>query len=254
MTPNNHCRGTVASPSSASDAGLLASSMSWGPGHASTCIYLPSNVHCQMPCVFDLIRSVYVNLFKAKQLLWPPPKLHPLPETAQHLQSACKLQPSHKLCKPMWKFLKYIFIHTCILAHLKKNISLTWKWIWNKYLYWSVNKRMIRASASGMSGMPTASGMSRSWMPRHASTGTGQSYLSSNVHCQMPCVFDLSIWCFSGLNLFNAKQLLWPPPKLHPLPEIAQHLQSACKLQPSHKSANPCGTIHRQYGYPKYIY
>ena len=127
-------------------------------------------------------------------------------------------------------------MHTCTL---KKNISLTWKWIWNKYLYWSVNKRMIRASASGMSGMPTASGMSRSWMPRHASTGTGQSYLSSNVHCQMPCVFDLSIWCFSGLNLFNAKQLLWPPPKLHPLPETAQHLQSACKLQPSHKLCKP---------------
>ena len=44
--------------------------------------------------------------------------------------------------------------------------------------------------ASGPAGAASASDSATSWVPGHAYTGTGQSKLSSNVDCQMPCVFD----------------------------------------------------------------
>ena len=175
---------------------------------------------------------MFVNLLKAKQPQWTPPKFHPLPETAQHLQSAgwmytcklqssSKLQPSHKSYKPMWKYsytdaylyTKYILVYHTHESHFS----------YMEDLHWSVNRPMApndHCRGTVVSG-PGAASAAMSWIPGHAYTGTVSCLQMWTVRCHV-CLISLVLFKSVFVNLFKAKE--HQPPNKDPW-----------KLQPSQK-------------------
>ena len=102
-TPNKHCQGPRISESE-EDAGLLASAMSWGPGHAAT----GTGQSCFCRCHVCLIwfKSAFANIPKVKEHHWPT--------QVERTCANCNLPRNHaNPCGNIWNI--HTHMHTCTL-------------------------------------------------------------------------------------------------------------------------------------------